>query len=144
MRVLYFVNFIVLGMFTDLMSFAYFEQPVLYCTRIMYLFMIFAYPPSALYHSVGLAAVLCTTLLYSAAFGSEIVVMVSLLVLTQSLKKVLHLTPIVYGSALCVLLLCDVLFVDYYMSGYGVALPWTLSKIIANIIIVFGVLYYKS
>ena len=144
MRVFYFLNFIIASMCIDLMSFAYFEQPILYCTRIMYLFMIFAYPPSALYHVVGLVAVMCTTLLYSSAFGSEIVVMVSLLMLTQSLKKVLHLTPVIYGIALCVLLLCDVLIVDYYMSGYGVALPWTLSKIIANIIIVFGVLYYKS
>ena len=129
--------FLLLLLFFDLVSLAFFEQPIFYAARAGYLFLMFAYPPSFMY-LLGFSTACCSTLVYSGVLVGEVVGMLTVLFCAQYLKKILNVTPV-----LCAIITLCLLFIDVLVIGGGFW-AWTGSKIIANIIIVFGIMRYMS
>ncbi len=134
----YFYLLIIVLFFIDICSLTFFEKPIIYTLLCLYAFAVF--------QSIGkrklstlVALLLLESFVFHGKFGLELLYLIPFAFMSMRARNMLYTLSIQPYILLICCLLCQTLIIEYYLLHFDISFSYTISKIIANIIVMIGI-----
>ena len=133
-----------ISFFIELIWLAFFEQSTFYAVRATYLYSCIVPQTTPIQLLFGFIPVFFNGLVNNNLLLVEFMLLFSTAILCSCIKQSLQLTLVIKIILVMLLLVANVMVTDYYMVPFSSLMPWTFTRIIANIIIIYTVIKYTS
>lgn len=131
---LFFYTFLCACFLVDMICFAFLERPLIYAVLCFYIITCIRSFKSVRIVT-GLFLIALESFIYSGRFGITFLTLIPITLIALHVRHFLYESRWISYALLLIALLLQIVFIEYFLLHLRISIPYTISQIIANMII---------